>query len=60
MYRLCEERFNRQLKRMDSFFDRVDDRLNKQLDEISEEMKKMDQHVTRLAGARSSTATSYH
>ena len=48
MYRLCEERFDRQLKRMDSFFDRIDDRLNKQLDESSEEMRKMDQHVTRL------------
>ena len=62
VYRLCVERFerqleimdsrfDRQLKRMDSFFDRMDDRLNKQLDEISEEMKKMDQHVTRLEHA---------
>ena len=48
MYRLCEERFDRQLKIMDSFFDRMDDRLNKQLDESYEEMKKMNQHVTRL------------
>ena len=38
---------------MDSFFDRIDDRLNKKFDEISEEMRKMDQHVTRLEpGAR--------
>ena len=49
IYRLCEEKFDRQLKRMDSFFDRWD----KKLDDISDEMKKMDQHVTRLEhGAR--------
>ena len=42
MYRLCEERFDRQLKRMDRFFYRMDDRLNKKLDETSEEMRKMD------------------
>ena len=36
-YRLCVERF-----------DRMDDRLNKKFDEISEEMRKMNQHVTRL------------
>ena len=29
-------------------FDRLDDRWNKKLDEISDEMRKMDQHVTRL------------
>ena len=44
VYRLCEERFDRQLKLMDSYFDRW----VKKLDEISAEMKKMDQHVTRL------------
>ena len=48
VYRLCVERFDRQLKTMDSFFDRMGDRLNKKFDEISAEMKKMDQHVTRL------------
>ena len=48
MHRLCEERFDRQLKRMDSFFDRMDDRLNKQFDEISKEIRKMGQDVTRL------------
>ena len=38
---------------MDTFFDRMDDRWNKKLDEISDEMRKMDQHVTRLEhGAR--------
>ena len=42
LYRLFEERFDRQLKRMVSFFDRMDDRLNKQLDEIPEEIRKMD------------------
>ena len=42
IYRLCVERF-----------DRMDDRWNKNLDEISDEMRKMDQHVTRLEhGAR--------
>ena len=40
VYRLCVERFDR----MDSY----SDRLNKKLDEISDEMRKMDQHVTRL------------
>ena len=53
IYRLCEERFDRQLKRMDSFFDRMGDRLNKKFDEIFEKMRKIDQHVTRLEhGAR--------
>ena len=53
IYRFCEERFDRQLKRMDSFFDRMDDQLNKKPDEISEDIRKMDQHVTRLEhGAR--------
>ena len=53
IYRLCEERLDRQLKKMDSFFDRMDDPLNKKYDEISEEMRKIDQHVTRLEhGAR--------
>ena len=37
VYRLCVDRF-----------DRMDDRLNKKFDETSEEMRKMDQHVTRL------------
>ena len=41
-YRLCVERF-----------DRMDDRWNKKLDEIFDEMREMDQHVTRLEhGAR--------
>ena len=44
VYRLCEERFDRQLKIMDSYFDRLD----KKLDENSEERIKIDQHVTRL------------
>ena len=53
IYRLCEEGFDRQLKRMDSFFDTMNDRWNKKLDEIFDEMRKMDQHVTRLEhGAR--------
>ena len=37
VYRLCVERF-----------DRMDDRWNKKLDEISDEIRKIDQHVTRL------------
>ena len=48
VYRLCVERFDRLLKTLDSLFGRMDDRLNKKFDEISAEMKKMDQHVTRL------------
>ena len=43
--RLFVERFDRQLKIMDSFFDRMEDRLDKKLDEISEEVRKMDQHA---------------
>ena len=42
---LCEvigSRFDRQLKRMDSCFDRWD----RKMDEISDEMRVMDQHVT--------------
>ena len=42
VYRLCVERF-----------DRMDDRWNKKLDEISDEMRNIDRHVTRLEhGAR--------
>ena len=56
VYRLFEEIFDRQQERMDSFFDGMDscfDRWNKKLDEISDEMRKMDEHVTRLEhGAR--------
>ena len=56
VYRLFEERFDRQQKRMDSFFDGMDscfDRWNKKLDEISDETRVMDQHVTSLEhGAR--------
>ena len=49
VYRLFEERFDTQQKRMDSYFDRWDNKL----DEISDEMRKMDEHVTRLEhGAR--------
>ena len=44
VHRLCEERFDRQLKIIDSYFDRWD----KKLDEISDEMRKMGEHVTRL------------
>ena len=45
IYRLCEERFDR----MDSYFDRW----NRKLDEISNEARVIDQHVTSLEhGAR--------
>ena len=45
IYRLCEERFNR----MDTY----SDRWNRRLDEISDETRVMDQHVTSLGhGAR--------
>ena len=56
--RLFEERFNKQQKRMDSFFDGMDScfgRRNRKLDEISDETRVMDQHVTSLKhGARQS------
>ena len=56
VYRLFEERFDRQQKRMDSFFDGVDscfDQWNRKLDEISDEARVLDQHVTSLEhGAR--------
>ena len=49
VYRLLEERFDQQQERMDSFFDAMDscfDRWNRKLDEISDEMRVMGQHVT--------------
>ena len=49
--RLFEERFDRQQKRMHSFFDGMDscfDRWNKKLDEILDEARVIDQHVTSL------------
>ena len=56
VYRRFEERFNKQQKRMDSFFDGMDscfDRWNRKLDEILDETRMMDQHVTSLEhGAR--------
>ena len=56
VYRLFEERFDRQQKRMDSFFEGMDscfDRWNRKLEEISDEARVMDQHVTSLEhGAR--------
>ena len=44
VYRLFDEIFDRQQKRMNSFFDRWD----RKLDKILDEMRKMDEHVTRL------------
>ena len=67
VYRLFEERFDRQQKimdsrfdkqqrKIDSFFDGIDscsDRWNRKLDEISDEARVVDQHVTSLEhGAR--------
>ena len=56
VYRLFEKRFDRQQKRMDSVFDGMDscfDPWNRKLDEISDETRVMDQHVTSLEhGAR--------
>ena len=51
VYRLFEEIFDRQQKRMNSVFDGMDscfDRWNKKLDEISDEMRKMDELANRL------------
>ena len=56
IYRLFEERFDRQQKRMDSVFDGMDscfDRWNRKLEEISDETRVIDQHATSLEhGAR--------
>ena len=56
VYRLFEEMFDKQQKRIDSFFDGMNscfDRWNGKLDEISDETRVMDQHVTSLEhGAR--------
>ena len=54
--KIMDSRFDKQQKRMDSFFDGMDscfDRWNRKLDEISDEARVMDQHVTSLEhGAR--------
>ena len=56
IYRLFEERFDKQQKRMDNFFDGMDscfDRWKRKLDEIPDETRVMDEHVTSLEhGAR--------
>ena len=49
VYRLFEEGFDRQQKIMDSFFDgmgRCFDRWNRTFDEVLDETRVMDQHVT--------------
>ena len=56
IYRLFEERFDKQQKRMDSFFDGMNscfDRRNRKLYETSDETRVMGEHVTSLEhGAR--------
>ena len=56
VYRLFEERFDKQQKIMDSFFNGMDscfDRWNRKLDETSDGTRDMDHHVTSLEhGAR--------
>ena len=56
IYPLFEESFGKQQKIMNSFFDGMDscfDRWNRKLDEISDEARVMEQHVTSLEyGAR--------
>ena len=56
VHRLFEERFDKQQKIMDSFFDGMDsgfDRWNRKLDEISDETRVMEQHLASLEpGAR--------
>ena len=56
VYRFFQERFDKQQNRMDSFFDGMDgcfDRRNRKLDEISDETRVMDEHVSSLEhGAR--------
>ena len=48
VYRLCVERFDRQLEIMASRFDRQLKRMDTYFDRLDKEMRKMDQHVTRL------------
>ena len=51
VYQLFEEKFDKQQKKRDSVFDVMDsclDRWNRKLDEISDETRVMDQHVTSL------------
>ena len=54
--RLFEERFDKRQKRLEGFFDGMDscfDRWNRKLDEISDETRVMEHHVTSLEhGAR--------
>ena len=56
VYRLFEEMFDKHQKRIDSFFDGMDscfNRWNRKLDEISDETRVVEQHVTSLEhGAR--------
>ena len=49
--KIMDSRFDKQQKRMDSFFDGMNscfDRWNRKLDEILDETRVMDQHVTSL------------
>ena len=53
VYRLCVERFDRQLKITDNRFDRQLKRMDNYFDRLDDEMREMDQHLTRLKhGAR--------
>ena len=53
VYRLLVKRFYRQLEIMDNRFDRQLIRMDSYFDRLDDEMRKMDQHLTRLEhGAR--------
>ena len=53
VHRLCVERFDRQLEIMDNRFDRQLKRMDTYFDRLDDEMRDMDQHLTRLEhGAR--------
>ena len=53
VYRLLVEKLDRQLERIDSYFDRQLERMDSYFDRLDDEMREMDQHLTRLEhGAR--------
>ena len=53
VYRLLVEKLDRQLERIDSYFDRQLERMDSYFDRLYDEMREMDQHLTRLEhGAR--------
>ena len=48
VYRLCVERFDRQMEIIENRFDRQLKRMDSYFDRLDDEMREIDQHVTRL------------